>query len=137
MRWLAFICILCLAATAAEAADIKTGHDLLAACRDYVSKDTGQDSNARTPHACRSFLQGFAVALKAREDARLDAMVRGLPYSSKEACVRMPDFISFKDLANRIVVFGQRHAELLNGAAMELAQKTLENDFPCPPPPQR
>lgn len=123
------------ALTTAQAAEIKTGRDLVVACRDYVAKTT--EENARLPHSCRTFLQGFAVSLKAREDARLDAMVKGLPFTSKEACVRMPDFISFRELATRIIRFGDNNPALLNAAATELAQKTLERDFPCPPPPPR
>ncbi len=77
------------------------------------------------------------MSLKAREDARIDAMVKGMPFSSKEACVRMPDFISFRDLAGRIVRFGDANPQLLDGPAASLAQKTLERDFPCPPPPPK
>jgi hypothetical protein len=136
MRRFALACAaLCLLAAAAVAADIKTGRDLVTACRTYAQIEN--TDNARAPHECRTFLQGFAVALKAREDARLDAMVRGLPFSSKEACVRMPDFISFRELAARIVRFGDANPGLLDGPAPALAQKTLEHDFPCPPPPTR
>ena len=124
-----------LAAAAVAAAEIKTGRDLVTVCRTYAQIDN--TDNARAPHDCRTFLQGFAVALKAREDARLDAMVRGLPFSSKEACVRMPDFISFRELAARIVRFGDANPTLLDGPASTLAQKTLERDFPCPPQPNR
>ena len=133
MRLLTTTCILCLAATAASAADIKTGRELVDACRDYVSGDTTQDANAaRAPHACRTFLQGFFVSLIERERARTDSMVKGLPFTSKEACVRMPDFLSYRDMAGRIVTYGSNNAAALDGAAAVLAQKTLEHDFPCP-----
>jgi hypothetical protein len=122
-------------ATASHAADIKTGRDLVTSCKEYAAIENAD--NARAPHDCRTFLQGFAVALKAREDARVDAMVRGLPFSSKEACVRMPDFISFRELAARVVRFGEANPPLLDGPASTLAQRTLERDFPCPPPPTR
>ncbi len=120
---------------AMAAGPIKTGRDLVESCRDYTTNV--KEENARLPHDCRTFLQGFAVTLKTREDARLDAMVKGLPASSKEACVRMPDFISFRDLAIRIVRFGDSNAALLTVPASELAQKTLEHDFPCPPPDKK
>jgi len=120
---------------AIAAATIKTGRDLVESCRDYTTNV--KEENARLPHDCRTFLQGFAVTLKTREDARLDAMVKGMPATSKEACVRMPDFISFRDLAQRIVRFGDANEALLTVPASELAQKTLEHDFPCPPPPAK
>ena len=120
-------------ASAATAAEIRTGRDLVQACRTYAAIEN--PDNARLPHECRTFLQGFAVTLVAREEARRDAMVKGLPISSREACVRMPDFISFRELAARIVNFGDTNPRLLDVPAAELAQKTLERDFPCPPPP--
>ena len=132
MRRLTIACAALALAASANAADIKTGRDLVMSCRQYAAIEN--PDNARAPHDCRTFLQGFAVSLKAREDARIDAMVKGLPMSSKEACVRMPDFISFRELAARIVNFGDQNPNLLNGPATTLAQKTLERDFPCPPP---
>jgi hypothetical protein len=133
MRRAAILAAALIAVSTASAADIKTGRDLVQACRTYAAIEN--PDNARAPHDCRTFLQGFAVSLKTREDARVDAMVKGLPMSSKEACVRMPDFISFRELAARIVNFGDTNPGLLNLPAAQLAQKTLERDFPCPPPP--
>jgi hypothetical protein len=133
MRRAAILAAVLITASTASAADIKTGRDLVNACRNYIAAATVIDNNVRRPHACRTFLQGFAVALKTQEDARLDAMVRGLPYTAKEQCVRMPDFISFRELAQRIVNFGTQNPRLLEVPAATLAQKTLERDFPCPP----
>lgn len=135
MRRAAILAVVLLAVSTANAAEIKTGRDLVQACRTYAAIEN--PDNARAPHVCRTFLQGFAVSLLAREDARRDAMVKGLPMSSKEACVRMPDFISFRELAARIVNFGDTNPTLLDLPAAQLAQKTLERDFPCPPPPQQ
>jgi hypothetical protein len=135
MRRAAILAAVLLAVSTANAAEIKTGRDLVQACRTYAAIQN--PDNARAPHVCRTFLQGFAVSLLAREDARRDAMVKGLPMSSKEACVRMPDFISFPELAARIVNFGDTNPTLLDLPAAQLAQKTLERDFPCPPPPQQ
>jgi len=136
MRKWAIACVLVfVATTAATAAEIKTGRDLVNACRDYMTSDTGQDNNAaRAPHPCRSFLQGFFVSLVARENARTDSMLKGLPYTSREACVRMPDFLSYREMSGRIVGFAQKHPEAMAWPAATLAQKTLEADFPCPPP---
>lgn len=136
MRMWAIACaVVCLTAMTATAAEIRTGRDLVNACRDYMTADTGQDNNAmRNPHPCRSFLQGFFVSLIARENARTEARLKGLPYSSREVCVRMPDFLSYREMSGRIVNYAQSHPESMNGPAATLAQKTLERDFPCPPP---
>lgn len=123
------------AASVASAAEIKSGRDLVQSCRTYAAIEN--PDNARAPHDCRTFLQGFAVTLVAREDARRDAMINDVPMSSREACVRMPDFISFRELAARIVNFGDANPKLLDLPAAQLAQKTLERDFPCPPPSQQ
>ena len=133
MRRAVILAAALIAVSTASAADIKTGRDLVHACRTYAAMD--RPDNARAPHPCRTFLEGFAVSLVAREDARVDAMVKGLPMTSKEACVRMPDFISFRELAARIVNFGDTNPKQLDLPAAQLAQRTLERDFPCPPPP--
>lgn len=135
MRLISIACAALALATTANAVELKTGRDLVMSCRQYAAIEN--PDNARAPHDCRTFLQGFAVSLKAREDARIDAMVKGLPMASKEACVRMPDYISFRELAARIVNFGDQNPQLLSGPATTLAQKTLERDFPCPPPPRK
>ena len=134
MRRAAILAAVLIAANSASASDIKSGRDLVQACRTYAAIEN--TDNARAPHDCRTFLQGFAVSLQAREEARRDAMVKGLPASSRDACVRMPDFISFRELAARIVNFGDTNPTLLTLPAAQLAQKTLEHDFPCPAQPQ-
>ena len=134
MRFLTVACAaLCLSAASAQAAEIRTGRDLVDVCRNYMTVDGRQDNNAtRGPHPCRDFLQGFFVSLVSRETARQEALLKGLPYSSKEACVRMPDFLSYREMAGRLVNYGQSDPALLDGPAATLAQKTLERDFPCP-----
>jgi len=135
MRRFAIACAaLLLLAAPSHAADIKTGRDLVDACSNYIAIDSSQDNNAaRAPHPCRTFLLGFFQSLVARERARQDAMVKGLPFTSKEACVRMPDFLSYRDMAGRIVNYAKTNPASLNLPAATLAQKTLERDFPCPP----
>lgn len=135
MRRFAIACAaLLLFAATSYAADINTGRDLVTACSNYIAIDQAQDNNAaRAPHPCRNFLLGFFQSLVARERARTDAMVKGLPFTSKEQCVRMPDFLSYRDMATRIVNFGKQNPVSLDLPAATLAQKTLERDFPCPP----
>ncbi len=135
MRRAAILAVVLFAANAATAAEIKTGRDLVQACRTYAAIEDAD--NARAPHDCRTFLQGFAVTLVAREEASQNAMINNVPIAAREACVRMPDFISFRELAARIVNFGDTNPHLLNLPAAQLAQKTLERDFPCPTQPQR
>ncbi|MFN9545275.1 MAG: hypothetical protein ACK59B_19205 [Alphaproteobacteria bacterium] len=79
----------------AQAGRIDNGQHLVTECNDYLRRGAAQDNNvARAPHPCRTFLQGFFVSLIERENARRDALVKGLPYASKEKCVRLPDFLS-------------------------------------------
>jgi hypothetical protein len=132
---LASVAFCCLTATAG-AAGIQTGQDLVTECKDYASREATVDNNAlRAPHACRSFLQGFFISLKAADDARNDARLRGIPYASKEQCVRMPDFLSYKEMAARLATYAQANPAVLKEPAAVLAQKTIERDFPCPTPP--
>jgi hypothetical protein len=116
--------------TAAAASELNTGKDLVAACTIYAAKD---ENALRDADPCRHFLVGFFTAYKASEDARREAMVKGLPASASGPCVRLPDFLSFREMAQRIVAYGNAHANELAGSANELAQHTLETSFPCPP----
>ena len=101
--------------------------------RDYISADQTQDNNAaRAPHPCRTSCKASSSLGRTRTRAP-DAMVKGLPFTSKEACVRMPDFLSYRDMAQRVVNYGKANPAALDGPAATLAQKTLERDFPCPP----
>jgi hypothetical protein len=128
----------CLLSLPSRAGRIETGADLVAACQDYLGKGAEQDNNvARAPHPCRTFLQGFFVSLIEREKARQDAMVKGIPYASKERCVRLPDFLSYIDMAKRLINYGQNNAQAMQGPALLLAQQTVERDFPCPVPATR
>jgi hypothetical protein len=114
----------------AAAAELNTGKDVVTACAIYAAKD---ENALRDPDPCRHFLQGFFTAFKASEDARRDAMVKGLPATSSTACVRLPDFLSYREMAQRVVKYGNAHNAELAGSATDLAQHTLEMDFPCPP----
>ena len=65
-------------AVSAHAAEIRTGHDLVNACRNYVSIDGRQDNTAtRAPHPCRTFLQGFFVSLISRDAEGPSLFVEG------------------------------------------------------------
>lgn len=128
----------CLLSLPSHAGRIDTGSDLVNACKDYLAKGAAQDNNvARSPHPCRSFLQGFFVSLVEREKARQDAMVKGIPYPSKVACVRLPDVLTYTDMAQRLINFAQANPPSLQDPAVTLAQKTVERDFPCPAPAAR
>jgi len=119
----------------AQAGRIENGQQLVTECSDYLGRGAAQDNNvARAPHPCRTFLQGFFVSLIEREKARRDALVKGLPYASKEKCVRLPDFLSYSDMAQRIVAYAKSNPQALALPAPTFAQSTLERDFPCPPP---
>lgn len=129
---------ICLLILPANAARLETGQQLVQACTDYLARGAAQDNNvARTPHPCRTFLQGFFASLITREDERRDAMVRGIPYSSKEQCVRLPPVLTYVDMAQRLINFAKFKPASLQGPAATLAQQTVERDFPCPPPTSR
>ncbi len=131
--WLLAFAACCMFTTSASATIIQTGNDLVTACSDYVARSAREDNNAsRAPHPCRSFLQGYFVSLIERENARQNALVRGLPYSSKDQCVRLPGFLSFREMAERLISYAQNNPQALAGPAATLAQRTVERDFPCP-----
>lgn len=116
-------------ATPAAAAELGSGKELVDACAIYAAKD---ENAMHDPDPCRRFLVGFFTAYKASEDARRDSMVKGLPATTAGSCVRLPDFLSYRDMAQRIVKYGKAHSAELTGSPNDLAQHTLETDFPCP-----
>jgi len=120
---------LALAAPAA-AAELSSGKELVEACTIYAAKD---ENAIHDPDPCRRFLVGFFTAFKTSEDAHRDAMVKGLPAAATSSCVRLPDFLSYRDMAQRIVKYGNAHGAELAAPPRDLAQHTLETDFPCPP----
>lgn len=119
-----------MAVGSASAAEINTGKELVAACTIYAAKD---ENALRDPDPCRRFLVGFFTAFKASDDAQREAMVKGLPSTAAPNCIRLPDFLSYREMAQRLVAYGKAHPSELSGAANDLAQHTLETDFPCPP----
>ena len=125
---------LALCVSTASAAEINSGKELVAACASYAAKD---ENAMRDPDPCRRFLVGFFTAFKTSEDVRRDAMVKGLPATANSACVRLPDFLSYREMAQRLVKYGNAHPAELTGTPNDLAQHTLETDFPCPPQPPR
>ena len=129
---------ICLLSLPSYAGRINTGAELVTACKDYLGKGAAQDNNvARAPHPCRSFLQGFFVSLVEREKTRQDSMVRGIPYTSKERCVRLPDVLTYTDMAQRLINYAENNPPSLQEPAATLAQQTVERDFPCPAPAAR
>src|SRR5256885_81431 len=90
------IAAVALSAGIAAAAELNTGKDLVAACGIYAAKD---ENALRDPDPCRRFLVGFFTAFKASEDARRDSMVKGLPAASSTSCIRLPDFLSYREMA--------------------------------------
>lgn len=129
MRLALTVAAVALLAGTANAAEINTGKELVAACATYAAKD---ENAMRDPDPCRRFLVGFFSAFKASEDARREAMVKGLPAASSAGCVRLPDFLSYREMAQRLVKYGNAHPSELEGSATDLARHTLETDFPCP-----
>jgi hypothetical protein len=123
---------LALPTATAWAAELNTGRELVAACATYAAKD---ENAMRDPDPCRRFLVGFFTAYKASEDARRMDIVKGLPATASGPCVRLPDFLSYREMAQRLVRYGNAHPQELAGTANALAQHTLETDFPCPPQP--
>ena len=122
------------AATAAAAyavPQIETGADLVSACEPYSKLQEQEMANAVHPHHCHRFLVGFFSGFAAGDAAERDARVSATQGAKAGACVHLPDFLSYRDMAARIVAEAKRDPALLKGPAATLAQRTLEHDFPC------
>lgn len=117
------------AATTAAAAPITTGKELVDVCKIYAAKD---ENALRQADPCRNFLVDFFQAYVEAEKLRQDAILKGTPVAAPQSCVRLPDFLSYREMAQRVVAYGGANPADQNGPAAALAQKTLERDFPCP-----
>jgi hypothetical protein len=118
----------------ASANVFKNGAEMAAACAAFAGQPDGYH---RTPPGltdpCRKFLEGYFRTLKDKTDAELKAKAQNIQ-SPPAVCVRMPDVLTYRDFAGRIAAFAAAYPARRNGSALDLAQATLEDQFPCPEP---
>lgn len=134
MKAIAFIAAIVWVAAAGAAyavLQIETGADLVSACEPYSKLQEREMANAVHPHHCHRFLVAFFSAFAAGDAAERDARVSTMQGAKAGACVHLPEFLSYRDMAARIVATAKRDPGLLQGPAAALAQRTLERDFPC------
>ncbi|MBI1238333.1 MAG: hypothetical protein GC199_03215 [Alphaproteobacteria bacterium] len=107
---------------------IERGEHLVQSCENYLL--TPQSKT----HACRSFFIEFFQSSKEADEERFQAMLRGDVVPANGPCYRMPDFISFPDLAKLVVNGASGNQKLLDGTAAALIEGVLATNFPCPDP---
>jgi hypothetical protein len=111
---------------------VETGRQIVAACKAYLALPADAAENALHPqHHCRQFIASYLSAYAAGESASTDSAVTGSGSLAKKACVRLPAYLSFRDMAARMVAYADSDPSALDNLATELARKTLEHDFPC------
>lgn len=128
--WLVLLAALAGCPAAAEdlPAVIETGEHLVQSCENYLL--TPQSKT----HQCRDFLIEFFQNSQEAEEERFQAILRGDVVPANGPCYRMPDFISFPDLAKLVVHGGSGNEKLLDGTAATLMESILATNFPCPDP---
>ncbi|NWH08774.1 MAG: hypothetical protein HXY22_09070 [Alphaproteobacteria bacterium] len=122
-----FFAAMATAAFALSAAE--SGNALAKACRAYM------DNTANRDDPCRHFIMDYMTQFKAQQDLELEALLKGQPRDPNAPCIRMPDFISYGDLARLVVARIEANAGLGQGTAAELMQATLVYNFRCAEPP--
>ena len=124
----------CLPQAAWSIEPVETGRQIVTACQAYLKLPPDAAENARHPqHHCRQFIVSFFSAYAAAERIKPESQTTGIGSSARGPCVRLPEFLSFRDMAARMIAQSEREPSSLDRPAMELAQKTLEHDFPCAP----
>ena len=127
-----FIVTLGLSLNALAAAPILNGGDLATTCRAFSAKPEGYH---RTPEGandpCRKFIEGFFQTLKDRNDAELMAKTQNIN-GPVRPCVRMPDNLTYRQFAARIVALDDVNPSLRTASPAGLAQRALEVNYPCP-----
>lgn len=115
-------------AVAETAPENMTGRDLVGQCETYLAND------AARPSPCRDFLIAHMTAFKTSQDERLAAALQGAELPDAGPCIRMPDFLSWSELARLTVERGNANTGLLDAPASALVLETLAMTYPCPEP---
>jgi hypothetical protein len=111
----------------------KSGGELVGACKVYTATPVDFDKTpAAADDPCRSFAKRFLSNIKIQDDARLRAVTDPQTPKLDFPCIRLPDLLTFRDFASRIVRRSGEAPDLVQGTATDLARNTLEHDFPCP-----
>lgn len=110
----------------------ETGRQIVTACKAYLQLPPDAAENALHPqHHCRKFIASFLSAYATAERLKPEAQATGVGSSAIEKCVRLPAYLSFRDMAARMIAHAERDPSTLDKPATELARQTLEHDFPC------
>jgi len=110
----------------------ETAREIVTACKAYLALPPDAAENALHPqHHCRKFVASFLSAYAIGENVGAASRVTGVGSAAKQACVRLPEYLSFRDMAARMIAFAESDPSVLDNLATELARKTLERDFPC------
>lgn len=131
------------AASLAQVAGIETGADLTAACREHLElrnvatagSDEFDEAEMRERLAgnrCRQYMVGFAQNLQHFQAGGDPVAVLGVNEEYRGACIRMPDFVSYDQLAAMIVSEASEAPELMDEEAVNLLFQTFAENFPCP-----
>ena len=133
----ATLSVLMLVQTAAATGPTETGRQIVAACKAYLQLAPDAAENAMHPqHHCRQFISSFLSAYASGERLTPESRVTGMGSSVQKPCVRLPDYLSFREMAQRMLAQADRDPASLEKSATELAQATLEHDFPCSSAPK-
>lgn len=106
---------------------IESASALIDSCQVYVADESLKD------HACKAFIVSFFEAYKKEQEDRQAALIQGREVDWSQPCIRMPDFVSFRDLAKLSIAKSQTDAKLVGGTAKDLLQAALVANYPCPP----
>jgi hypothetical protein len=139
MRYLFLILFILLTDPALAALGILKGQDLVKQCSaelDLMPTSQMQANDGGTlsvpAFRCRNFLQDYIrVTLAPNEALGLSKDIYSL---TQKVCLRLPDFISYHDLAKILIDYAANNQNLLNGPADHLAEAALIDHFPCSKP---
>ncbi|MFZ3034301.1 MAG: Rap1a/Tai family immunity protein [Parvibaculum sp.] len=115
----------------ADAGDIRTGADLVVACRALSEHDVSEDG-ALASKACSAFLGTMVQKVYSSTEAGAPTQFSRIgPNEDQIACFRLPPKLSFVDFASLILAYANRHPELADRPAFETGAFTLSTNFPC------
>ncbi len=81
--------------------------------------------------ACKEFMVGyFKATLGAEAQARANAA--SSPDGSQKLCIRLPDFVPFRELADIYLDYARARPDLSRLSAKALADQAFGARYPCP-----
>ncbi len=111
---------------------IETGRDLYNACAALAEHTLSQQKpTPRSVHYCRQYLGGYFESIRHLHNEEVGKGIYAPSGQDPYVCLNLDGPRSYDQLARQIVRTGEWNPHLLDGAAINLANKAFSDRPPC------